>query len=95
MTSFIRSSLGPAFLLAIAPLSAVAAPMALTYDQFEVAVPHLDLETCPDALAAEDVFCRATLNHDEIHVFVFERGGDNALVGFGSFPAEGLDALLK
>lgn len=67
----------------------------LIYDQFEAAVPHLDLESCPTSMAQDDVFCRATLRHDEIHVFVFSTEGDNPFVGFKSFPADGISALLE
>ncbi|MDO5757495.1 MAG: hypothetical protein Q4P24_08265 [Rhodobacterales bacterium] len=82
-----------ALLFATAPAWAeTAAP--LTYEQFEASVPHLDLEECPDTLAKEGVFCRATLRHDEIHVFVFSDEGDQVFVGFKSYPAEGLSALL-
>ena len=77
------------------PALAGSQTTSLTYEQFEVAVPHLDLAHCPEALTTEGVFCRATLNHDEIHVFAFSEDGDLPMVGFASFPAEGLDALLK
>lgn len=84
-----------ALILAACPLWAESAPAALTYDQFEVAVPHMDLETCPGSMAADGVFCRATFNHDEIHVFAFHEGGDVPFVGFETFPADGLSSLLK
>ena len=57
-------------------------------------MPHIDLEACPEAMAAENVFCRATLNHDEIHVFAFLDEGETPLVGVEHFPAEGLSDLL-
>ena len=38
---------------------------------------------------------RSSLTDDEIHVFAFDENGDVPIVGFASFPAEGLDALLK
>ncbi|HEY9039381.1 MAG TPA: hypothetical protein VIN05_10630 [Roseovarius sp.] len=83
-----------ALMLAASPaLADTAAP--LTYEQFEAAVPHIDLETCPDALAQENVFCRATLRHDEIHVFAFSNDGENLFTGFKSYPADGLVALLR
>ena len=61
-----------------------------TYDAFEVAVPHVDLEGCPEALAGEGVFCRATLNLEEIHVFAFSEEGDSPFLGMESYPADGI-----
>ncbi len=82
---------------AIALLSApamAAQAQPLTYEMFEAAVPHLDLETCPAALAAENSFCRATLNHEEFHVFAFSHDGDQPMLGMRTYPAEGVGALL-
>ena len=86
-----------ALALTLAPLgvAADAEPAPLTYEAFEVAVPHIDLESCPETLAAEGVFCRATLNLDEIHVFAFEETGESPFVGLASFPADGLTDLLR
>ncbi len=84
-----------AMTLAAAPLWADATPATMTYEQFEAAVPHMDLENCPEALAQENVFCRATLQHEEIHVFVFSQDGDSPFVGFKTYPADGMAALLK
>ncbi|MDC0737298.1 hypothetical protein N6L24_03335 [Cognatishimia sp. SS12] len=67
----------------------------LTYEIFENAVPHLDLENCPAQLAGADTFCRATLHHEELHVFAFSYEGENPMTGFQTFPAEGLETLLK
>ncbi|QIE44338.1 hypothetical protein G5B38_01640 [Pseudohalocynthiibacter aestuariivivens] len=79
---------------AAAPLWADVIPAPLRYEQFEAAIPHMDLETCPELLAEDDVFCRATLQHEEIHVFAFSTQGDNPLVSVTSFSAEGMTALL-
>ncbi|MFX0544646.1 hypothetical protein ACEWPL_003785 [Roseovarius sp. S1116L3] len=86
--------------LAASALALTATPLfaensgRLTYDQFELAVPHMDLATCPPSMEQEDSFCRATLRHDEIHVFAFRNEGDQPMTGFKSFPAEGLSTLL-
>ena len=70
-------------------------PAALTYEQFETAIPHIDLETCPENLPQTNSFCRATLHHEEIHVFAFAEDGDSPMIGFASFGAERLGNLLK
>ena len=85
-------------IFALSPFAAFAdtpSGFALTYEAFEAAVPHLDLETCPGALAAEDRFCRITIGHDALHVFAFSYAGDSPLVGFQSWPSENLGSLLK
>lgn len=88
----------PLAALALAGATAVLAeptPMPLTYAQFEAAVVHVDLESCPEQLRQAGTFCRATLNHDEIHVFAFSKEGDSPMTGFTSYPADTLGALLK
>lgn len=68
---------------------------ALTYEMFEAAVPHIDLETCPVDLAQKDTFCRASIHHEEIHVFAFSLDGDSPMVGFKSYEATGVETLLN
>lgn len=72
-----------------------AAPLALNYAAFEAAVPHIDLESCPAGVTLGDVFCRATLANEQIHVFVFSQTGESPLVAFSSFDAEALTTLLN
>lgn len=67
----------------------------LTYEMFEASVPHIDLETCPADLAQQDTFCRASIHHEEIHVFAFSLDGDSPLVGFKSYEASGVETLLN
>lgn len=67
----------------------------LTYEMFEAAVPHIDLEACPPDLAQQDIFCRASIHHEEIHVFAFSLDDDSPLVGFKSYSAEGVESLLN
>ena len=47
----------------------------LTYQEFEAAVPHVDLAVCPVPLAAPDRFCRMTSHADQLNVFVFSEDG--------------------
>ncbi|MDA5094491.1 hypothetical protein O2N63_10375 [Aliiroseovarius sp. KMU-50] len=70
-------------------------PMPFTYEQFEASVSHLDLEQCPSALPQENTFCRASIHHEEFHVFAFSYDGDSPLVGFKTYEAEGLEAILN
>lgn len=76
------------------PAFATDAPLALTYEAFETAVPHVDLEACPVDLAAEDRFCRLTTNTDQLNVFVFSTEGDQPLVALQSWPGELLNGLM-
>jgi hypothetical protein len=87
-----------ALLIGLASTAAVAdEPTGLTLDYatFEAAVPHVDLDTCPPSLSSADRFCRATLAHEQIHVFAFSMEDDSPLVGFASFEATELPALLN
>ena len=82
-------------------LLALAFPLGLTaqeaiplsYEAFEFAVPHVDLESCPETLAQDGVFCRATLNLDQVHVFAFSETEGEPLVGVESFDADLVGAL--
>ncbi|MGC1502868.1 MAG: hypothetical protein WA782_01885 [Sulfitobacter sp.] len=88
----------PLFALVLAATPSLAAgptPLPLTYETFEASVTHVDLAECPASLVQKDVFCRATLSEDQIHVFVFSFEGDSPLVAFDSFNADSLAQLLN
>ena len=62
-----------------ATVPALPAAAELLYADFEIAVPHLDLDACPAEIAEaadQPVFCRVTLGHDSLHVFAFAEAGD-------------------
>ena len=73
-----------ATLAAFAGGAAAETGCPMTYAQFEFAVPHLDLETCPAALEGEGRFCRAAAGADALHVFAFAEAGEQCLVGMAS-----------
>jgi hypothetical protein len=75
-----------ASLSALLSLSAAGAAMAcpMSYEAFELAIPHLDLRVCPTPIAREGVFCRASVANDAVHVFVFSKEGDRCLLGVNS-----------
>ncbi|NSY38109.1 hypothetical protein [Leisingera sp. ANG59] len=81
--------------LAAAPAFAAETPLPMTYGLFETAIAHTDLDSCPAQLAKEGTFCRATLRHDEIHVFAFSREDGNPLVGFASYSFDELEQHLN
>jgi hypothetical protein len=68
------------------PTSTAIAP--LTYEMFETAIAHVDLESCPAEFNSEIVFCRMTLNEDQAHVFVFPYDGDQKLLAIKSYGLE-------
>jgi hypothetical protein len=72
-------------MLALAGSASGQTPCALSYEVFEFAVPHLDLETCPADLARASAFCRASVGQDAVHVFVFSDEGDRCLVATKSY----------
>ncbi len=67
--------------------SQAQAPCAMTYEVFETAVPHLDLETCPKDLGGSGRFCRASVGGDAVHVFAFSDEGERCLVASKSYPS--------
>jgi len=71
------------------------APMRLTYEVFEQAIPHVDLETCPSEIAGDDRFCRAVVHHDAFHVFAFLYDADSPAVAYRSYSTEALNTILK
>lgn len=75
------------------PAFAESAPAVLTYENFELAVPHVDLASCPAEFEDGNHFCRATVSHAEMHVFIFSYDGDMPFVGMRTYPATGLDSL--
>lgn len=78
------------FALGLAALAAPAAAQTqcpLTYNDFEMAIPHLDLEQCPKDLAKPGVFCRVTTANDSVHVFVFEDKDKRCLLGMKSYDS--------
>jgi hypothetical protein len=76
----------PALFLLVVP-SRAQSPCPLTYEFFEAAVPHLDLEACPKELARDNAFCRASVGQDGVHVFVFSKEGDVCLLQTKSYQA--------
>lgn len=65
---------GTLALLTVGPV--VAAECALNYEQFEVGVPHTDLETCPSSIAVDGAFCRYSLVAETLTVFAFSEATD-------------------
>ena len=92
---FKKSTLTGVGLALLATAALADGPLKLTYLEFEASVPHLDLETCPEALARDGVFCRLSVENDAMHVFVFEEEGDQALVAFQSWEEGDWEIVLK
>lgn len=45
---------------------------ALSYDVYEMSVPHTDLEECPEQMAAEGMFCRLSVVAEVATIFKFD-----------------------
>ena len=91
----IRTLLAAAACLLAPPALAHDHAAAYTYADFEVSVPHIDLDACPDGLAEGDVFCRVTMNHDALHVYVFATEDDQPFVAVHTFFEDDFDLMLK
>ena len=64
----------PALLLAAAPAAPAAAAKQcyFSYAEFEKAVPHFDIQSCPGTpLAADKGFCRLALDGETVRVYRF------------------------
>jgi hypothetical protein len=83
-----RSFLVAGTICTIALPAGAAEPCAMSYAAFEFAVPHVDLEACPPAMAAEGVFCRASMAGDALHVFAFEQDGEQCIAEIRSFDED-------
>ncbi|MDF3852837.1 hypothetical protein ACDP63_10415 [Paracoccus sp. P2] len=89
-----RSLLAPA-LLAATFVGTGAQAQDFGYEAFEPSVNHIDLETCPARVTAEKVFCRATLLHDTVYVYVFEDRNEMKFVEMLAFEAGEYEITFK
>lgn len=72
-----------------------AEPLILTYDQFEVSVPHADMEECPASMNVKNAFCRLTLHSESFHIFEFSEEGDQPLLAFKTYEEDQFELELK
>ena len=84
-----------ALTLATGATLAASAACPLTYETFESAVPHIDLEHCPDAAMRETAFCRASMGAEQVHLFYFDNEGDQCLIKVRSFEEDEYALELK
>lgn len=68
---------------------------AMTYETFEVAIPHIDLESCPGVDTGKKVFCRASAGGDRVQVFFFSSDGDECLLRVKSFDEDAFTLTVK
>lgn len=55
--------------LALPAFAQDACPMS--YDVFEIGVPHTDMEACPSSMQVENAFCRLSLVAEVATIFAF------------------------
>ncbi|SMX50763.1 hypothetical protein [Maliponia aquimaris] len=60
----------------------------LTYEVFEQAVTHVDLENCPAQFDPDVVFCRMTLANEMANVFVFSFADDQPLLAVKAYALD-------
>ncbi len=56
----------------------------LSYETYEISVPHTDLETCPAAMDAQGAYCRVSVVAEVATIFAFSEEND-CLVASKSF----------
>ncbi|MEM7499856.1 MAG: hypothetical protein AAF371_17930 [Pseudomonadota bacterium] len=72
-----------------------ATPCPMTNAQFDLAIPHLDIATCPAPLNGEDQSCRAPTSDDQGHVLAFEAEGEQCVIAMTSLDEHGFQLMLK
>lgn len=89
----------PLFAVSLAaPLLAAGAAVAncsLPYEKFEFSVAHIDLDQCPADVKPGNVFCRANVGTDSVHVFVFARDADKCLLETRSYEKDRFEIRFK
>ncbi|MCK0097137.1 hypothetical protein MWU60_16290 [Yoonia sp. F2084L] len=63
-----------ASLMALPAFAQDACPMS--YDVFEIGVPHTDMDACPDSMQVENAFCRLSLVAEVATIFAFSEETD-------------------
>lgn len=82
------------FALLLPASQAAAQEGGFTYEQFEVSIPHLDLDTCTPDMPQEGVFCRAALLYDALHVYAFRDDGSSAFETMKSYDADAFSIIF-
>jgi hypothetical protein len=85
----------PAAILVLAASAAGAEETCpFDYSAFELSMPHVDLETCPEGVE-EDHFCRAAVANDLLHIFVFSEDATACLTEVVSLDEEAFEIVLR
>ena len=63
--------------------------------QFEAAVPHIDVEECPEHSLGRPAFCRASAGGDLVHVFFFDTNGEQCLLKLQSYGEDAFELQIK
>lgn len=79
----------------VTPVLADDHTITLTYEIFEVSIPHSDLEDCPPSMNLKGAFCRLVMHADQFHVYAFAEDGDQPLVAFKTFEEDEVTLSLK
>ncbi|MGI9413061.1 MAG: hypothetical protein ACR2PM_05295 [Hyphomicrobiales bacterium] len=76
-------------------VAAGAESCPMTYETFESAVAHIDLDECPDAVMRERSFCRVSAGGEKLHLFYFDNDGEQCLLKVESFEEDAFSLTLK
>lgn len=86
--------LGVAWLVA-GGQAVAAGSCPMSYQTFETAVPHIDLEACPKGSTHKNAFCRASTGGDQVHIFFFANDDKQCLLEVKSYDEESFSFELK
>jgi len=60
----------------------------MSYETFEAAIAHVELDECPDPKLRDQAFCRTSLGRGALHVFYFNLDGDQCLLKVVSYEED-------
>jgi hypothetical protein len=83
----------PAAILVLAA-SAAGETCAFDYSAFELSMPHVDLEICPEGVEDGD-FYQASVANDLLHVFVFSEDATACLTKVVSLDEGAFEIVLR
>lgn len=71
--------------LSAGPALAAEEECPFNYEVFEITVPHVDLEDCPENKLGDTAFCRLSMGGAQVHLFFFDVEGENCLIKVESY----------
>ncbi len=72
----------------VAPAQAQQMDCALSYETYEISVPHNDLDACPDSIGLDNAYCRVSVAAETATIYAFSEETDCLLASRVFFEDE-------